>query len=455
MIHWKKFIAFEIKNDLFELEEGGLHIWDIVRFHVYLTYMWNNFQQQRQQYRKLDLVIRQLRRIISLIVFLFRRSRPNLFFINSRDRMPDGRYYDRNAHDFLQRMNGEFHILENFEDRHCNYLYPVGLFNVANLFKRVYYFFVRERDYTELSGKIISELGLNWDNKSLNKQIAYFKGERLFYKWLFRTKKIKRVYVTFDLPKALYCAARECGVDTVEFQHGIIDRGHIAYNYPTEIRDSRRIYCPNVLLTFSGFWCHDTHYPVKRIMPVGNTILADVEMGRKIFDPGARVMGFISADVFGLALAALAIEYAQLNPGDQLLFKLHPNQFSRKKEYYKLFERYPAIRVVTNEQPTEKVILSCDALVLIQSTIAYQALQAGIPVFIYKRMTYYRHDHIFDSPNVRLIDHAGQIVLNEKPAQPGPRDIFFDEFDERVYHLLSKSGSTIKLPANAEQATGH
>ena len=438
MIHWEKFLAFEQKNDLFQLEEDGLYIWDILRFHVYVNYMWDNFSDQAPRQSKIGLLLKSLRRLVYLFRFIFRPSKPNLFYLHSRDRQPDGRFYDKNAHDFLQRLAEESHILETCEATGMKYVYPVSLFNPANLFNRLYYFFYRHRDYSWLVEKINCEFDVKWDSRAINRHISYFKSGRLFYNWLFRLKKTKRVYVTFNLPKALYYAARENGVETVEFQHGIIDRGHIAYNYPAGIHAGGRVYCPDMLLTFSGFWCRDINYPVKQIIPVGNTVLAEVELGEKAFDPESRVIGFISADVFGHSLAALAIEYAQLHPNDPLLFKLHPNQFSRKKEYYKMFGDYPSIRVITNEKPTEKVILSCDAIVLIQSTIAYQALQAGIPVFIYKRMTYYRHAHIFSSPNVRLIDHARQIVLSSQQVSPGPDDIFFEEFDERVYLLLSK-----------------
>ena len=443
MIHWKEFLKFEKQNKLFQLEEDGLYIWDILRFPAYLDYMWDNYQDERQKHRKGELLVRQLRRLWSLIKFIFRRSKPNLFFIHSRDRMPDGRFFDKVTHDFLQRIAGESHILETFEAPGVEYAYPISLFNCAYLFRRLYYQFYRDRDYSELVEKINTQLGLNWDNRRINRYIGFFKGERLFYRWLFRWKKTKRVYVSFDVPKAIYCAAREKGVETVEFQHGIIDKGHIAYNYPQEIVADGRVYCPDMLLTFSDFWCRDIHYPVKQIVPVGNSVLAEMELGGKVFDPASQVIGFISADVFGQSLASLAIEYTKLHPADRILFKLHPNQFSRVKQYSQLFLDYPAIRVVTNEQPTEKVILSCDAVVLIQSTIAYQALQAGIPVFIYKRMTYYRHGHIFHSPNVRLIDNAKQIVLTGKP-KPGPGDIYFEDFDERVYQFLY-----------AEQATDH
>jgi hypothetical protein len=436
--HWEKFLEFEVKNDLFLLEEDGLYIWDILRFHVYLNYMWDNFPDQQARQPMAGLLIKSWKRLIFLIRFLLRPSRPNLFYLHSRDRQPDGRFYDKNANDFLQRLAGESHILETCEAPKMRYQYPVSLFSPANLFNRWHYWFYRRRDHSALVEKINAELGLHWDNRAVNRHISYFKSERLFYKWLFRMKRTKRVYVTYSLPKGLFCAARESGVETVEFQHGIIDRGHLGYHYPPGIRAGGRVYCPDLLLTFSGFWCHDINFPVKQIIPVGNTVLADIEMTGKIPDPDSRVIGFISADVFGHSLAGLAMEYARLHPRDQLLFKLHPNQFSRKKEYCKLLGDYPNVRVITNEQPTEKVILGCDAIVLIQSTIAYQALQAGIPVFIYKRMTYYRHSHIFSSPNVRLIDHARQIILSNQHVAPGPDDIFFEEFDERVYLLLSK-----------------
>jgi hypothetical protein len=434
-------LEFEEKNNLFDLEEDGLYIWDVLRYWVYLDYIWDNFQDQRQKLDKPELALRQLRRLGYMIRFLFSPSRPNFFFINSRDPLPDGRFYDRNAHDFLQRLAPESHILENFEDRHCAYLYPVSLFNFANLFKRFHSLFRKQRDYSDLIKKIKDQLGVNWDNRRVNQLVGHFEGERCFFKWLFRAKGTKRIFVTFAVTKALYCAARDTGVESIELQHGLIDKGHITYNYPAGVRDTNKVYCPDVLLTFSDFWCRDTHYPVKKIVAVGNTTLSDMTMAKKPFDPKDRAIGFISSDVFGHHMAELAIAYTQLHPEDRVFFKLHPNQTSRSKEYYKLFETYPAINVVTNEQPTERVVASCDAIVLIQSTIAYEALQAGIPVFIYKRMTYYRHDHIFNSPNVRLVDHAGEIVLTGQSKSPGSRDIFFDAFDERVYQQLSEGMS--------------
>jgi hypothetical protein len=431
-------LEFEQKNDLFQLEEDGLYIWDILRFHVYVDYLWN--AKTDRPVRKVSgwLLIQSLRRIVYLFFFLFRRSRPNLFFVHSRDRRPDGRFYDKNSIDFLQRLAGESHILETCEASGMKYAYAPALLSPASLLNRLYFRFYRHKDYSVLLEKMNTAFGLRWNNRRINRQISYFKSERLFYNWLFRAKKTKRLYATCNHPKAIFYAARENGVETIELQHGIIDRGHIAYHYPSEVKSGDRAYCPDILLTFSGFWCRDIHYPTKKIIPVGNTILADVEVTGKAIDPDSRVIGFISADVFGLTLTELAIEYARLNPSHHLLFKLHPNQYDQAREYVQKFADHPGIRVITNEQPTEKVILSCDAIVLIQSTIAYQALQAGIPVFIYKRMTYYRHAHIFSSLNVRLIDHARQIVLPQQQACPRPDDIFFEEFDERVYLLLLK-----------------
>lgn len=215
-------MEFEVKNDLFQLEEDGLYIWDILRFHVYVKYMWDNFGAQRSKQPVLELLIKMIKRLGFLALFLLRRARPNLFYLHSRDRAPDGRFYDKNALDFLQRLAGESHILETCEGRKMGYAYPVSLFNPASLINRFYYWFYRQRDYSDLVEKINTAFELNWNNRDINRHISYFKSERLFYRWLFRMKKTKRVYVTFNLPKALYCAARESQVETIE-----IGRAHV------------------------------------------------------------------------------------------------------------------------------------------------------------------------------------------------------------------------------------
>jgi hypothetical protein len=439
LVYWEKFLEFEQKNALFQMEEDGIYVWDILRHHVYVEYQWDNYKDQPQlKDPPLRMFILLLRRMGYLILFLFRKSRPNLFYIHSRDRRPDGRFVDRNTHDFLQRMSKESFILETFEGKGVTYSYPVSLINPASLFNRIYGLFYKKKDYSQLVDKINTDLGLQWSNDIVNRHLRYFRSERLFFRWIFRLKKIKRLYVAFNNQKSHYSAARECGIQTIEFQHGIIDRGHVDYNYPPDIDAGSRVYCPDVLLTYSHFWNREVNYPVKQVLAVGNTIAAQIGSARRPVHAGLRTIGFISADVFGVRLAEVAIAYAELNPGGQILFKLHPNQFSRRKEYIERFRQFPGIQVITNEQATSAMILGCDAVVLIQSTIAYEALQAGVPVFIYKRMTYYRHAHIFDRPNVFLFDDASEIVLRDRVAA-ATEEIFFEEFDETVYLLLANT----------------
>jgi len=439
LVYWEKFLEFEQKHDLFEIEEDGIYVWDILRHHVYAEYQWDNYKDQGQLKEPvLRLLGTLLRRTAYLILFLFKKSQPNFFYIHSRDKGPDGRFRDRNTYDFLRRMGKDSFILETFEGKGVKYSHPVSLINPTSLFNRVYGLFYKNKDYSWLVDKINSELGLEWSSDTVNRHMRYFRSERLFFRWVFRMKKVKRLYVSFNSQKSHYSAAKECGIQTIEFQHGIIDRGHVDYNYPPGIGPESRVYCPDVLLTYSHFWSREVNYPVKQVLVVGNTIASQIGSAGRPVHPGLQTIGFISADVFGVRLAELAIDYAKLNPGNQILFKLHPNQFSRRKEYTERFRQFPGIHVITNERPTSVMILDCDAIVLIQSTIAYEALQAGVPVFIYKRMTYYRHAHIFDNPNVILFDYASEIVLKDK-VPPAKEEIFFEDFDESVYLLLANT----------------
>jgi Capsule polysaccharide biosynthesis protein len=439
LFYWEKFLEFESKNDLFQLEEDGIHVWDVLRHHVFVEYSWDNYIDQAPlKEPALRMLRRILRRAGYLIIFLFRKRRPNLFFIHSRDRTPDGRFLDRNANDLLERIGRDSFLLETFEGDGVRYAYPVDLINPASIFNRLYKLFYKNKDYSWLVDKINSELGLRWNNAIVNRHMRYFRSEGLFFKWVFRLKKIKRLYVSFHSQKSHYYAARLCGIESIEIQHGVMDYGHLDYNYPPEIVAGGKVHCPDLLLTYGAFWSREINYPVKKVLAIGNSIVSRIGRTERPLASGPLTLLFISADVFGVKLSELAIEYVQLHPGSTILFKLHPNQFSRRKEYLDRFRQYPAVRVLTNEQSTGDLMLHCDAVVLIQSTIAYEALQAGVPVFIYKRMTYFRHGHLFDHPNVSLIDDAQEIVLREK-GTTAEGDIFFEEFDESVYLLIANT----------------
>jgi hypothetical protein len=439
-LHYReKFLEFESKNDLFQLEEDGIHVWDVLRHHVFVEYSWDNYIEQGPlKESALRMLRRVLRRAGYLIVFLFRKRRSNYFFIHSRDRGPDGLFLDRNANDLLERIGKDSFLQETFEGDGVRYAYPVDLINPASLFNRVYKLFYKNKDYSWLVDKINSQLGLRWNNSIINRHMRYFRSEGLFFKWVFRFKKIKRLYVSFHSQKSHYYAARLCGIESIEIQHGVMDYGHLDYNYPPEIVAGGKVHCPDVLLTYGAFWSREINYPVKQVLAIGNSIVSRIGRAERPLSSGPLTLLFISADVFGVKLSELAIAYVQLHPDSTILFKLHPNQFSRRKEYLDRFRQYPAIRVLTNEQSTSELILHCDAVVLIQSTIAYEALQAGVPVFIYKRMTYLRHGLIFDHPNVSLIDDAHEIVLREKSSS-AEGDIFFEGFDESVYLLIANT----------------
>src|SRR5580704_3898324 len=104
LIHWEKFLEFEERHGLFQWEEDGLYIWDILRFHVYVDFIWDTYRERQPKPSRLKLLLKVIRRIGYLLVFPFRRGRPNLFHIHSRDRDSGGLHYDKNADDFLQRL---------------------------------------------------------------------------------------------------------------------------------------------------------------------------------------------------------------------------------------------------------------------------------------------------------------------------------------------------------------
>ncbi len=85
-------------------------------------------------------------------------------------------------------------------------------------------------------------------------------------------------------------------------------------------------------------------------------------------------------------------------------FKLHPYQFGEKKNYEEKFKDFENLKVITNEWSVGELLQQSDTVFAVQTTAIYEALQAQKKVIVLKRSSYERQQHIFDHPNLHLVD---------------------------------------------------
>lgn len=263
--------------------------------------------------------------------------------------------------------------------------------------------------------------------------LSDFYSDVKFFISLFRRKRTKAIFITQNgVQKGLFSAANFLGIKTYEFQHGIVDKGHLIYSYPNVAFIEKQVNLPKYIFSFSDFWFKDVFLPDVNILPLGNDFFSKrIEKNNQKSD----IITVVSADVFGSLLSKFLTNSLNYNIFKEykIFFKLHPNQFSQKGYFKSKFASYPNIEVISNEYSIHELLEISETLLTIQSTAVYEALQAKNRVLLLKESTYNRHKRVFDNPNLHLVANETDILkalstqINERYAVN-----YFSAFDENV-----------------------
>lgn len=436
LINPKKFFAFEEDNQLFELKHKELFLWDIVRSDIYFKILWGNndkiFFDKKKSFKSVLLF-----EIISFIYsFLFIKY-DYLFFTASRTKDGNNNFFDQNLQD----------LLVHYPDAQCFESYQrnifslknkkITIFNPINLFSKIARFFYKNYDFYKLVNLLNNNFStLNITENEINNLLTQFKIDFNFYCTLFKLKKPKIIFITQNgIQKGLFAAANKFNIPVIEVQHGIIDKGHLIYNYNRKINyDGGRVFLPKYFFTFSEFWNKEIFYPVKEILAMGNSYYYNTINRIK---PSNTQKGILvaSSDVFGEQLKELVIDLSRKNK-IPIYFKLHPNQFYQKDYYKDNLKEFPNVEVFTDEKNLFELIDISNAVLVIQSTAVYEALHFKRIGIIFKKQTYMRHQHLFNDKNVYLINNSDELndVVNYEFEEDNSNEfVYFNNFDKLKY----------------------
>jgi hypothetical protein len=313
----------------------------------------------------------------------------------------------------------------------------ITIFNPINLFRVIGKIFYKNYDFFELTNLVNEKFKTsNICCADINTLITQFQIDFKFYSFIFRFKKPKAIFITQNgIQKGLFAAADKFNIPVIEVQHGIIDYGHLSYNYNKNINyEGGRVFLPSYFFTFSDFWKREIYYPVKDILTMGNSYFYNTINKIK---PSNKQKGILvaSSDVFGEQLKELVIDFSKKHK-IPIYFKLHPNQFFQKGYYKEIFKEFGNVQVFTNEKSIYELIeLSC-AVLVIQSTALYEALHLKRIGVIFKRQTYTRHQHLFGDKNVYLIDDSDElhnVIKNQFQENYQNEFIYFNDFDSMKF----------------------
>lgn len=256
-----------------------------------------------------------------------------------------------------------------------------------------------------------------------------------YYQELLRRTGAHTILMTQNgIEKGMFSAARKMGVTVVEVQHGLIGHDHPAYSYPKDIDYSEIPSFPEYFLTLSPYWLDACNYPAVHAVSIGSDSFVCAPL--PLSDAEGDIL-IISGDGYHEKLSEWLVLLAPLLPGRRILYKLHPNQQRLESRIREDFSALQNVLVVSASIPLQQVLDTVSDVILIKSTVAYEALQAGRKVHILQELNYQWHQDLFSLPGVIVSGNVTALVDELKaPLQVGNPPRFFEPLDRLTAQLL-------------------
>ena len=441
-----RFFEFETKNRLFSLKDkNGVVVWDVIRFYVFSYISWGKSAQSSLVKKKsLSSITYKLKRVFSsFIYYFFHRKCDYYCIIASRD-VKNGSSYDRNSDSIISllRKQGICFIEDTLlTPESLDYKYKgktmFSLFFLSRIINKRKRF---DYDFGSIIELVNAEFGETLvSQENLIQIYKHFYQQYFYYKFILARKKPKKIFVVLNKSfKGLYLAAKERNIPVYEIQHGEISRPHLMYSYPFNEIDGF-IYSPNYVLTYGSFWGKDCKYPGTKFCSVGNDEFVKIN---QINNKKKTSVLVISADIYREPLSNFVLDLSSRMHQCIFNYKLHPNEFADVAYYKSVFKNSNNIVVYTNEKSIPDLLGESAYIFLVQSTVEFEALAAGVKVISWEHQDYWSLDCLWNEPGVFLVKDAEEFVSTYREHINDtiePRVDFFEPFDSNKLKTIFKN----------------
>ncbi|MBQ8720808.1 MAG: hypothetical protein IJY67_01485 [Paludibacteraceae bacterium] len=403
-----KFFEIEMKYRLFDIKtDDGFYLWDIIRYDAYLQH--NDIICAQKQKEKVNLLFLK-KLFIAIFLFLksffvlFFKKTKYLIFSSNRYLDSDGRLFDKAIQNIVDELKGKSINLDNLKplSKYKNNVYFNLLFVYRSLFFRKKS--ISDEIYHRLNNAFIEFYG---ESKLTKEDIEYiysmFLCDYKYYSFYLKKIKPKAIfYVLNGIQKALLLAAKRNNIYTCEIQHGSVRRVNIVYSYPKGINSNSNIIFPDVFLSMGENAVIQPINMPAEIIPIGNNYYVFDSSKEKVDDS----ILVISTTFHSKYLIPHILEFAKDNPFVCVKYKLHPQEYFKESYYEEIFKGVSNIKILKGEEDINVLVARSSMVVLIFSTVAYEALNQGKKIAILQELDYMSMDDIFDLPNVSLFNSS-------------------------------------------------
>ncbi len=443
-----KIQQLEKKHDLLQYKIGRWCVWPLLRFRICFRL------EQKPTTKKIDKSIKIRFLFIAckdFLKFFFLPTKKTLIFSYSyaRREVEGNLYKDIFFDNILLQLNNFYKIesVNNYEMYQLNkkalIKSDITSFPIELLTFIMTLLSIRPKEIKIIAEKIFHSLEDELEKDLITKQeiirsLSYFYWGKIFYKIFLSRIKPQRIFVPIAGEYMLVAAAKELGIKTFEFQHGVIDRNHYSYtwtDYALPYKNNMPIADKLLLygefykkeLDLLGFWGDS-------ICVTGNPRV-DIYRGQKINKNRQCTLLFTSQGIEQEKVCQFFLEFITL-ANKQLNFllyiKLHPaNESIKKNRYTSIFRNISCVRVIAANEPpsTFELIKKSHLHLSISSTTHFEALSLGTITIILPFFSSGRMLHLCDD-NCAFNVTSPQELLNlsqkweQLPANHGRGEYF-------------------------------
>lgn len=398
----EKLLDIEKNEKILEYRFGfdDFLMWPLVRWQI-LSKAVNNYEETpKKQTIKIRDLLKYSFNVILKYPYLVKDKEIVSFGTSLSNILIDKKYFNR-IHDYYNFIFPEDTI---FFELPYNFTYKK-----PRAFKNTYY-----HDYIRIMPVIKSKFVKNIDSESLNEINAFIdflknnfaiRFDDSFYETIknclikeekrikYRKKYFLRLIDKIQ-PKVLFlnCAhyggesyiikwAKERGIITAEFQHGVVSKTHPAYNYGEVILNSEEYkkYTPDYFLTYGEYWNNQINIPGKAYV-VGNPHFHESIKRYKDIEEEKGIILIVSQWTLTEEFVEIAKFLANNLKDKKIVFKMHPGEMKNYR-LIKSLESFQNIEVKKDGDIYE-LIAKSESIIACYSTTVFEALAFNKNIYL-------------------------------------------------------------------------
>jgi len=399
--HEKHLFNYKVKNQFF---------WDFVRFSVSyeISGILSNQIDSKDFTTSNKNTFQKLNELIKAIIYLpatiycsirFFKKVDMVIFSKYRNTLVNGKNVCTHSYSLSDTFHKDMKVLildpHNYPTK-TNNNYAVNVLGVRALhvLARIVSYFSRlskadKDNITEVNNLLENSFDINFDLMSIVKNdFLYQLSLSKVYGILFKILGNKRLVCADDGTfKGIFLAAKKLDIRVSDYQHSIISRLCVLYQYHPNIdKEKIKNTIPDEILTWSPFWASETSIPANKI-PIGWEYFDIGKKGSYSKDSNyERNIYFISPviDHQKKTLYNMAIKLAKEHPDSKIFFKLRPEDYDQNVSLFS--DDPPELNnfyfANDGEVHMYEIIQQCRFIVGVDSTLFIEAISMGAYPFI-------------------------------------------------------------------------